>query len=423
MRGARLRAASGRAAWGLGDQVFSSATNFAVNILIARSLGAATFGAFSIAFAAYIVFLSLSRAVNAEPMTIRYSNIPEGEWRIGAGRASATTLAIGVLSSLICLGVSAAVDGDLRASFLALAVTLPGLLHLDMWRFSFFARGKGHLSMLADVLWAVFMIPPFALILAADEPSLFLLAVAWGGSATLAGLTVAIPWGVRPAFTRIREWLSDHRDLTPHFVGEMATISGAGQVAVVGIGLVASLAAVGAYRATYVLFGPLRVIYQGLTLFGVPEAVRVFDESPQRLRRVTRVGAVILAVIALAYGLFLILIPDAWGEFILGDTWALAEPLAVPFTIGVVGVGISMPTYIGLRVLERAKDTFRTRMIVTGFDSVFTIAGAALGGALGAAWAGRGFLFLGSGLWWRVYEKRLREQESRSPVSAGEGRR
>ena len=422
MRYGRLRAVSSRAAWGLGDQVFSSATNFAVNILVARSLGAATFGAFSIAFAAYIVFLNLCRAVNAEPITIRYSNIPEGRWREGAGRASAASLIIGVLSALVCLAVAAVVDGDLQASFLALALTLPGLLHLDMWRFSFFAKGQGHLAMVADVLWAALMLPPFVWILAADEPSLYLLAVAWGGSATLAGLIVAILWGVGPAFTGIREWLSDHRDLTPHFVGEMATISGAGQVALVGIGLVANLAAVGAYRATYVLFGPLRVIYQGLTLFGVPEAVRILDESPQRLRRVTRLGAVVLALLAVAYGTFLVLIPDSWGEFILGETWALAEPLALPFTIGVAGVGLSMPTYIGLRVLEKAKDAFRTRMIVAGVDTVLTVAGAGVGGALGAAWAGRGFLFLGSGLWWRIYEKRLREREARVAVTAGDAR-
>lgn len=419
MRYGRLRGASSRAAWGLGDQVFSSATNFAVNILIARNLGASTFGAFSIAFAAYIVFLNLSRAVSAEPITIRYSNIPEAKWREGAARASAATLIIGVLSALVCLGVGVVVDGDLQSSFLALAVTLPGLLHLDMWRFSFFAKGRGHLAMVADVLWAVLMLPPFVLILAADDPSLFSLAVAWGGSATLAGLIVAIVWGVAPAFTRIRDWLSDHRDLTPHFVGEMATISGAGQVALVGIGLVANLAAVGAYRATYVLFGPLRVIYQGLTLFGVPEAVRVLDESPQRLRRVTRLSAVVLALLSVIYGAFLILIPDTWGEFILGETWALAEPLALPFTIGIAGVGLAMPTYIGLRVLERAKDAFRTRTIVAGIDTVLTVIGAGLGGALGAAWAGRGFLFLGSGLWWRIYEKRLREREARVTVTTG----
>jgi len=44
-----------RAGWGLADQAFSSLTNFAVGLLIARTVGPADFGAFSLAFALYNV--------------------------------------------------------------------------------------------------------------------------------------------------------------------------------------------------------------------------------------------------------------------------------------------------------------------------------------------------------------------------------
>ncbi len=406
----RLSDVSGRAAWGLGDQIFSSATNFGVNILIARSLGPTSFGAFSIAFAAYILFLNMCRAVNTEPLAIRFSGVGEQTWRTGVRRASAATLAMGIVGSLGCALVALLTSGDLQASFLAIAITLPGLLYVDMWRFAFFAAGKGHLAMATDVLWAALMFPAVIYLLGLPDPSLFLTALAWAASATLAGLIAAIAWGVGPAFTQIRAWLRDHRDLTPSFVGEMATLSGASQLALVGVGLVASLAAVGAYRAAYVLFGPLRVIYQGMTLFGVPEAVRALHESPRRLAAGTRLGAVVLAVIALAYGVALMVMPGSWGSFILGETWEPVQPLIAPFTVGLIAVGLSTPTYIGLRALEAARTAFGVRLVVATAEVVATVSGAALGGAPGAAWGGQGSKLLGAGVWWRAYAKRLDER-------------
>jgi O-antigen/teichoic acid export membrane protein len=408
----RLPAISGQAAWGLGDQIFSSATNFGVNVLIARSLGASSFGAFSVAFATYVLILNVSRAVNTEPLAIRFSAAPESSWRVGAARSSAATLAMGVLGSLACAVVAMVTSGDLRASFLALVVTLPGLLYADLWRFAFFAAGHGHRAMITDVLWAVVMFPAVIWLLGSPEPSLFAIALAWAGSAVVAGLVVAVLWGVAPAFTEIGIWLREHRDLTPAFVGELAAVSGAVQVALIGMGIVANLAAVGAYRAAYVLFGPLRVVYQGMTLFGVPAAVRALGQSPQHLRAGTRRGALFLATIALAYGAVLMLMPSEWGEFILGETWPVVEPLIVPFTIGILAIGLDTPTYIGLRALEAAGTAFRTRLVVAAADVTATIAGAAFGGAVGAAWAGKTAQLLGTGLWWRAYWTRLAEREA-----------
>ena len=128
--------------------------------------------------------------------------------------------------------------------------------------------------------------------------------------------------------------------------------------------------------AAYVLFGPLRVVYQGMTLFGVPAAVRALGQSPQHLRAGTRRGALFLATIALAYGAVLMLMPSEWGEFILGETWPVVEPLIVPFTIGILAIGLDTPTYIGLRALEAAGTAFRTRLVVAAADVTATIAGA-----------------------------------------------
>ena len=44
-----------RLGWGVADQAVSSLTNFAVNIYIARELGAVEYGAFSLAYVTYWV--------------------------------------------------------------------------------------------------------------------------------------------------------------------------------------------------------------------------------------------------------------------------------------------------------------------------------------------------------------------------------
>ena len=54
----RVRAAARRMGWGVADQGMSSLTNFAVNIYIARALGAAEYGAFALAFVTYAFALN-----------------------------------------------------------------------------------------------------------------------------------------------------------------------------------------------------------------------------------------------------------------------------------------------------------------------------------------------------------------------------
>ena len=49
LRGHAIR----RLSWGLADQAVSSLTNFAVSMYVIRTLGAAQFGAFSLAYVTY----------------------------------------------------------------------------------------------------------------------------------------------------------------------------------------------------------------------------------------------------------------------------------------------------------------------------------------------------------------------------------
>ena len=58
-----VRQASRRLSWGVADQAMSSVSNFAVNIYIARTLGAAQYGAFALAYVTYGFALNASRGL------------------------------------------------------------------------------------------------------------------------------------------------------------------------------------------------------------------------------------------------------------------------------------------------------------------------------------------------------------------------
>jgi len=77
----RLAAPGRRVGWGLADQAVSSITNFAVGIVVARSLGPVEFGIFGLAWVTYAVLLNISRGLATDPLAVRFSGAPTASWR------------------------------------------------------------------------------------------------------------------------------------------------------------------------------------------------------------------------------------------------------------------------------------------------------------------------------------------------------
>ena len=75
-----------RFGWGLADQAMSSLTNAAMSIYVARALGAAQFGAFSLAYVTYAFALNASRGLATDPLLVRFSGTDLVTWRRVAAR-------------------------------------------------------------------------------------------------------------------------------------------------------------------------------------------------------------------------------------------------------------------------------------------------------------------------------------------------
>ena len=154
-----MRQATRRLTWGIADQAVSSITNFAVTIYVARALGATQLGAFSLAYVTYGFLLNASRGLATDPLLVRFSNKDVSTWRRAVASCTGTAAVVGLAAGVCALAAAGLLHGTARAAFLALGLTLPGLLLQDSWRFAFFALGRGKQAFLNDLVWAVVMVP------------------------------------------------------------------------------------------------------------------------------------------------------------------------------------------------------------------------------------------------------------------------
>jgi O-antigen/teichoic acid export membrane protein len=377
----------GRFGWGLADQVVSSFTNFLLGLLIARTVGPKDLGAFTLAFATYTLSLGAVRAVGGKLVVVRHSAVSSERWREGVKGSAGTALMVGVIVGGGCLVAGAVVGGSLRVVLTILGLFLPALLVQDAWRLGFFARGRGGAAFLNDMVWAVVMLTAIAVLGLVGRPSVAWFTFTWAGAGSVAALAGMLQIKVLPSHPLAAfRWLRGHRDLAPRFLAEFGITQGTGNLILFGIGSLTGLAQLGRLRAGQIALGPLNVLFAGVGLVNTPEGVRLLRESPRRLLHGCRWISLALASAALAWGTLLLALPRGIGEILLGASWEAARSLLLPLTVGAAGLGATYGPYAGLYSLAAAKRSLRVRYIDALTTATMALAGAAVGGALGAAW-------------------------------------
>lgn len=403
-----IRGIAKRLSWGLGDQAVSSISNFIVGLVVARELGVAAFGVFSLAWVTYGVVLNVSRGLATDPLVVRFSGVSTPEWRTATARATGVAVAVGIAFGVVSALAGLAMGGTIGGAFLALAVVTPAMLLQDAWRFAFFAAGQGHKAFLNDTVWALTSIPLLAL--AAIHGTVWGFVFAWGGAALVAAGFGLVQSRVMPHFHGVRDWLRTHRDLGSRYMVENVSNSGASQLRMYGLGAIAGLADVGAIRGAELLLGPFLALLMGVSLFAVPEAARVLRRAPEKLVRFCLVVGGAQAAAAAAWGLaLLVLVPDALGRLLLADVWAPATHLILPVSLSVTAAGVVAGATAGLRALGAARRSLRVQLIASAGYLGFGLAGALLGGAVGMSWGSTIAMWLGAGLWWLQLRAALRE--------------
>lgn len=374
-----------QASWILVDQVISSATNAALSIIIARSVGAAEFGAFSIAFLVFSFLVGLCRALVTDPLIVRFSSADAPDLARAGRDAAGSSLLIGVVAGLVCAGAASAFGGSVGAALIALALVLPGLLLQDAWRQYFFAARRPRSAALNDGVWALVQLLLLAAVVLAGMDTVFWLTVAWGAAAGVAGLVGIVQAGGVPHIRSGWSWLQAHRDLSGHLAAGYTVNMGAVHVTMTLVGAIGGLAAVGAIRAAQVLLGPLQVLYPGLRAFVLPMLSRRAATGTSRLMTPAVLVSAFAAVAAVGWVLVLLLLPQSWGEQLLGDSWELARAVlpAVGATTAIVGASVGGA--LVLKALAHGGRLLTMNLVQAPLIVGLGCLGAYLDGARGAA--------------------------------------
>ena len=419
-----VRQASRRMSWGVADQAMSSLSNFAVNIYIARTLGATQYGAFALAYATYGFALNASRGLGTDPLLVRYSGTNHRTWRRAVAVCTGTAVIVGLLTGACVLAATGLLSGTTRLAFLALGLTLPGLLLQDSWRFAFFALGRGSQAFLNDTIWAVVLVPALVVLRRTDHANVFWFVLAWGLAAGAAAAVGPLQARVLPRLSGGWEWMWRHRDLGLRYSAEGAANSGQNQLRNYGIGLILGLDAVGYVQAANTLMGPFMVIFFGMGLVLLPEAARILKRSPRRLPLFCACASAGMTLLGLAWGVVLLLaLPRGLGQLMLGSLWRPTYPLVLPSTIAVMGGCVQAGAWTGLHALGTARRSLNVMLLSAALFVICSLVGAAVGGAFGTMCGAAISSWISALLFWWQLRTALREPAKNRVVGSADAKR
>lgn len=376
-----------RVSWNIVDQGLSAASNFALAIVVARSVSATEFGAFSIAFMIYGIAIAATKSMVGQPLQMHHSSAGADRQRVEIGRATGFVLPVSALVAAVSAAIGLAVGGSVGSSALALAVVLPALLVQDTCRMAMFTIGKPSWAALIDAIWTVVQFGVIVALLATGHDQVWLLILAWGAAAGVSALVGLVLLRARPAISKALSWFRAEKHLVRYLFPEYLLGLGAAQLGLVLVGVVATADAVGSLRAAQVLLGPLGIVATAAFQFAVPEmAARPHMTSRQRARFGLGISAA-LGLVTIVYVSVLLLMPGWFGEALFGDSWVGAAAVLLPMGLASLASSQANGPAGVLYAMGRAQWTFRINLVKGPFTLVLLLIGAALWAAPGAAWA------------------------------------
>lgn len=373
----------GRSVWGILDQGLSSVTNLAVAVFVGRAVDPAEFGRFTGAVLAYQVASGLLRGAASESLTVRASGMTADESRPDVQGSLALSMVGGALVAVALVVVAFVGDGSFRAMTLILAASLPLLALQDAVRYAALTLGRPKVAVVSDAAWLVVLLAAGMWLASGEGDTATPYFTAWAVAGALSGPVGLALLRVGPRPGRVREYWHRHRPLILAYGTEAVAQRGAPRLSVASVGFFASVSAFAGLRGAILFGSQMSVLIQAVRLVTVPEAVRA-GQPRERMR--VAMGATAALVATLTIGAVVLMsLPDEVGRQLLGDTWALARPLLVWVLLRQILEAVTVGAEIGLRALERPRESLRARSIGTVLLVAAGVGGAALDGANGAA--------------------------------------
>lgn len=404
-----------RIVWTFADQALSSLANAGLSIIVARQVGNAQFGAFSAALLVFAFAMALNRAFVAEPYVIAFSASRTAQQRAAARQATGAAFVNGVVVGIACLGAAVFVsDGYLREGLIGLAITIPLILVQDVWRFVFFAQGRPQAATLNDFVWTLTQFSAIGALVLTGRTSILGFVLAWGLAAGVAAAVGCLQTGLLPSPRATMAWTKRHWPLSSRLVADILVAMGSSSVAFIALGSILGLGAVGAIRGAQVLVGPLQLLFSGISSFALPWLSRE-NSAGRSVLRGGALAAVAAAMVSAGWVGVLLLLPDAVGAELLGQSWIPGRVVLVPIGVLMILAAATLGGALALKSLGRSDLMLAVSLVQGPLTIVLCLLGAWLSGAYAAAAGFAIAQFVGGIMLWFLL---LRVTKSRGVGSA-----
>jgi O-antigen/teichoic acid export membrane protein/O-antigen ligase len=382
---------SRRAAVTLLDQVFSSVSNFAVGVAVARGAGAAGLGGFTFAYAGWLVLSALHRSLITDPMAIE-GDIRNSKTNDGVKKGFAAEVLLG-LSAAVCFVALGAVllfagQHTFGFSMVLLAPWLPFLVVQDYWRWVGFMSRRPGRALANDTVYNFVQALAFAAVFAFQKQSEATLIASWGLAAVAGafyGLWQNRVWpSLKGGLTLLRvRW-----SVSKWIAGSALTAWGSSQTYILVAGAILGPAGLGGLKAAQALVsGPSGVLVQAGGSVGLPEATKSYQEKGWRgLTRVTRVVTAVGFLSFVAGAVMVVL----FGRFLLSRIYGLQfaqyDTTAILFGIAYIFVGFNLAPILVLKATRKTRPLLYVQIVslivslctMVGFCVVWGVTGAAV---------------------------------------------
>lgn len=391
------------------DQLLYSLTNFALTVLVARSVSAAQFGSFALVMAAYLIVVATVRGLTSETLVVRVTAAEPGSWRRAASAGGGAASVFGLLAGAALVAFGIVAHGAVASTAIAVGVGMPGLMVQDYLRFAALSLGRPALALANDGVQATVQFGLTGILLAMHAHTPYLFVGAWMIGAhvgALVGLaTLRLP--LRP--DRIVLWLREHGSFAARYAADDLAQQGAQQATTYVVAATAGLINTGALRGAQTVFAPPGILNLGVQAAATPELVRIRQRSLRRLNRYAVGIAAALGAAGAAWGALALLCPNRVGVALFGVTWPHARPLLAYFVVAQVASSVRVGAMAGLRALAAANRTLIARSVVLTLGLTFQVIGAVLDGAKGVAVAVAIVSPIQAAAWWWQFVVAMRD--------------
>ena len=376
-------------AWSLASQVLSSASNFLMTLLVARTLGAEDFGRFAMVMSIYIFALLLVRASVGQVLLLQPSA------SVGSRSVYAFT---SVAAAVVTLGVGLLVG--LSAPLLAITcLAVTSSLVQDGVRYRAFAAGTPRRAVASDAVWCLWMLIPLA---AASVLSTGTVVGLWGSGALVATFAVERAGALRVSLGACRSWAREHRHSAGPYGLESLVFLGSGQVLLVLVAIISGLAAVGQIKAGQLVLSPLVSIATGLSVATTVLARQRYERDGRGPAAVVVVAmSSLLAAVTALWTLLAVSLPQSVGVAVLGDSWDTARSVLPVVGAAQAVAAFSAGALILVRVSRGPRSTLRARLATCWCEPLFGAIGALIGAAAGACVGMVTSQAVSTCVWWR----------------------